>query len=140
MYWEFRPPPGLSGHLSPHPGLASWACDPGRPSGPCAWFTALSSHSSVVHDVESCILFHTGTHKVGSWSYPHLDATSAFFLLASSEIFPRGPEFFNNRHQSRWLCTVGKGSRKPSRVFSLAESFLRVCLSFFLGLFCPYRM
>jgi len=37
-----------------------------------------------------------------------------FFLLASSEIFPRGPEFFNNGHQSRWLCTVGKGSRKLS--------------------------
>ena len=79
--------------------------------------------SQVVNDVESSILFCTGTHKVRSWSIPHLDATSPLVIQGFSEIVPPGPEFFNNLHQSCWLCTVGKGSRKQ-RVcgFSWAES------------------
>lgn len=142
MYWEFRPPRGPSGHFSPHPGLASGACDPGRvPVGTAPTLPPCPSHLNVVNDVESCISSCTGTHRLRSWSYPHLDATSVFFLLGSPEIFPPGPEFFNNWHPSGWLCTVGKGSRKQrARVFSLAESFLRR-ESFLLstGLFCPYR-
>ena len=68
---------GLSGHLPPHPGLASWACDPGRaPVGTAPSLRLCPSHCNVVNDVESNILFCTGTHKVGGWSIPHLDATS----------------------------------------------------------------
>lgn len=85
---------GLSGHLSPHPGLASWACDPGRvPMGTAPSLLPCPSHRKIVNDVESCILFCTGAHKVAgpslTWMlhpllsskaplrYSHLDQNSS---------------------------------------------------------------
>ena len=45
----------------------------------------------MLNDVESYILFCTGTHKLDSWSYPYLDATSPLVIQGSSDIFPPGP-------------------------------------------------
>lgn len=106
MDWV-RPPPALSGIYPLAQGwLPGGACDPGRvPVGTEPSSRLCPSHHSVVQEVESCILFHTGTHKVDSWCH----SPGCYFCFFSSWLplrYSRGPVFFNNCHQSRWLCTV----------------------------------
>lgn len=52
-----------------------------EPPGPCARKGTVPSlmlscsHLRIVHNKRSGILFCAGTHRLGSWSFPHLDAS-----------------------------------------------------------------
>ena len=59
------------------------------------------SHLQIVHNKRSCILFCNGSHKLGSWSYLQLDASSLLVIQGSGFCWAVPTCFLN--HQGCWV-------------------------------------